>query len=214
MKSYPIIVLAVFLPTIAPAQTQDSTSTFDPFEGTAPSNVPHELILVDSVAGVSADELYSRAKRWFADMYKDAQEVIQLDDAGNRTIMGKAVFTFTTDVLIGGGTRRGHVKYSIEIACKDGRYRLRMYDYIHSGNRYYDAQLKAFVGPTDMGVLYDGTPCAPNYSAGEKHKAKICEREVKPQLEAHDTAMVMSVQLAMETPTATAPASSGAKSDW
>lgn len=44
------------------------------------------------VAGVSKEELYTRARSWFVKTYKDADVVIQMDDKDAGKIIGKGRF--------------------------------------------------------------------------------------------------------------------------
>jgi len=80
---------------------------------------------VEEVEG-SADQLYSRAKQFFVDSYKSADDVIQLEDNENRLIVGKAF----NDIQI---TNLGKVFdvqlwYTVKIQSKEGRYKYDIYD--------------------------------------------------------------------------------------
>lgn len=90
----------------------------------------NELAEVVEVDSASASDLYRRAERWFVDAFNDAQEVIQLRDTVTKTIVGKgsAILGWMTGsgLYVIAGTSR--FEYSVEVSCKDGRYRLRVYD--------------------------------------------------------------------------------------
>jgi hypothetical protein len=76
-----------------------------------------EVVNVDSTR--SAVDLYRTAERWFIDTFKDSQRVFQLRDSVAHTIVGKGGLQITgTDMVV----------FSMEVAAKDGRYRVKLYD--------------------------------------------------------------------------------------
>jgi hypothetical protein len=89
----------------------------------------YELVEVVAVEG-TASELYRKAERWFVDTFKDAQEVVHLKDTVTHTLVGKGYADFM--VMAGKGITAAFLTkpfdYSMEVACKDGRYRVRVYD--------------------------------------------------------------------------------------
>lgn len=78
--------------------------------------------IVDSSVTGSADELYSRARVWMANAFKDAQEVIQLDDKETHTLIGKGLFQFIQTMAT------YSVYFTVKIGTKDNKYRLQFYD--------------------------------------------------------------------------------------
>jgi hypothetical protein len=84
-----------------------------------------EVVTVDSI---SKDELYTRAREWFAKTYRSSQSVIQMDDKSSGKIVGK-------------GSERGQVyaapliynpfteRYTISITVKDNKYRYEITDF-------------------------------------------------------------------------------------
>ena len=86
-----------------------------------------EVVKVDSTR--SAADLYRTAERWFVDMFKDPQEVIQLRDSVTHTIVGKGadrVPLIFTEPTYASSTML--MRYTVEVGSKNGRYRLRIYD--------------------------------------------------------------------------------------
>lgn len=79
---------------------------------------PLEYSEIVPVEGATKDELYNRAKVFFVDAFKDAKEVIQLDDKDGGMIVAKGVMTnkslWSEDNI---------VDFRISIALKDGRYK-------------------------------------------------------------------------------------------
>lgn len=78
--------------------------------------------IVDSSVAGSADELYSRAKVWMANAFRDAQEVIQLDDKEAHTLMGKGPLQFIQTMAT------YSVYFTVKIGTKDNKYRLQFYN--------------------------------------------------------------------------------------
>jgi hypothetical protein len=80
---------------------------------------------VQDVVG-SKDELYIRAKIWFVNAFKDAQEVIQLDDKENGIIMGKGILNINYQVL--GTTITDRINFTISIRVKDNKFKAEITD--------------------------------------------------------------------------------------
>lgn len=76
-----------------------------------------ETVAVD---GVSADDLYARAKVFIVDAYKSANAVVQMDDPQLHRLVARGVF----DVPWMGATVSVEHKLTIEV--RDGRYRYRL----------------------------------------------------------------------------------------
>lgn len=91
-----------------------------------------EIIKVDSV---SKDELYSRAREWFARTFVSSKNVLEMDDRQ----AGK---------LIGNGAKSGFyygllmtpvdytLTYEISVYIKDGRYKYEIADFVNDENKY------------------------------------------------------------------------------
>lgn len=86
-----------------------------------------EVVQIDNV---SKDELYSRANEWFAKYYKSANAVLQMNNQENGKLVGKPLTTVFVTAL-GREYEIGHVKYTITISCKDGRYKYEITDFMH-----------------------------------------------------------------------------------
>lgn len=75
-----------------------------------------EIVNVDSV---SAKVLYVRAHQWFANTFKSAQDVIQLDDKEAGIMIGKGFF----EAVSARNNLIVSVYFTVEIQTKDGRYK-------------------------------------------------------------------------------------------
>lgn len=80
-------------------------------------------------------ELYRKAERWMVDTFKDSHEAIQLRDTATHTLVVKGFRSLSWVVGKGVMSVAGSspFTFSMEVACKDNRYRIRMYDAIING---------------------------------------------------------------------------------
>lgn len=83
-----------------------------------------ETVNVDST---KKDILYSKSKLWFANTFKSAKDVIQLDDKENGIILGKGIYQDTEKVGLAGTIQRNW-KFTIKIQLKDAKYKAEIYD--------------------------------------------------------------------------------------
>ncbi len=88
------------------------------------------------VEGASKEELFIRARAWFAESFTDSKSVLQINDKESGELVGKALFGYTSGVFMGSGARQGHIKYTIKILVKDGRYKYVIEDFIHEASPY------------------------------------------------------------------------------
>jgi hypothetical protein len=78
------------------------------------------------VPGVSKDELYLRAREWFARTFVSAQALIQMDDKAAGKIIGKGL---SEDVRNGFIRTAYTIYYTVSITVKEGRYRYEITDF-------------------------------------------------------------------------------------
>lgn len=84
---------------------------------------------VVEVQNVDKKELYSRAKKWIVLKYKSANDVIQLDDKEDGTIIGKGNFNIKYY------SRNPKIEHTIQIETKDGRFKYSISNFIYSDIR-------------------------------------------------------------------------------
>jgi len=111
-----LLVIILMLPIIAHAQTV-------PIDSATNKVLYTEVIKVD---GVLKDELYTRAREWFAKTFRSAQSVLQMDDKDAGKIIGKGAASSSFKYMI--ASIDFLLKYTISIAVKDGRYRYEITD--------------------------------------------------------------------------------------
>ena len=168
------------------------------------AQTPYEESKVEIVDGVPAEELYRRAKKWFVDTFRDASSVIQLDDPATQTIIGKGALKYTPSIFMGSAARKGFIGFSIEVAAREGRYRIRLYDFNHTGS------ITEYSSTTfDLGVIYAGDTCSMVWGDKQsKHRYRVCNEEVWPHISANNAAILQSLEKAMAVP------SNAGASDW
>lgn len=81
---------------------------------------------IDSLPGVSKDEIYKRSKAWIVAIFKDAKEVIQLDSKEDGEIIGKGNFQFYYTML--GVPVPSRCFFTIKLSSRDGKHRAQIYD--------------------------------------------------------------------------------------
>jgi hypothetical protein len=117
-KSISFTLLATLLFSMASGQVIDELPTDE--NGKINFN---EVIAIDSV---TAGEFYLRAKRFFVDTFKSANDVIQMDDKESSIIIGKGYSDIY--IKIAGPPTALQMWYSIRIQGRDGRYKYEIYD--------------------------------------------------------------------------------------
>lgn len=159
-----------------------------------------KVVEVDTVT--TAEVLRSKARKWFVDTFKDANEVIQMDDAATHTIVGKGWTEF--------GPYAG-IHFTIEVACKSGRFRYRIYDVQHKGRGFVPGST---VPVPSFGYLDDDERCYKPQRVGlqseagaEKQMLKQC-KGMRPEIDKRLDGIAASLEDAMKV------AVSPAADDW
>ncbi len=78
----------------------------------------------------TASELFRKAERWMVDAFRDSKEAIDLRDSATHTLVAKGYRTL--HFVVGKGitttTATLPFTFTLEVMCKDGRYRSRIYN--------------------------------------------------------------------------------------
>ena len=107
------------------------------FSASAKDNTPGVPLECDTVLqapDLTADQIYAKVKTWFANNMRSANNVIQLDDAANRHIIGKANIEFKVNNMTW-SSLTGSIWFTIDIATRDGRFRVKLSDFNHEALR-------------------------------------------------------------------------------
>lgn len=93
-----------------------------------------EVVTVDST--ITKEELYNRARSWYADNYKSEKDVMSIDDKSLGEISGNGAIRYEPRGLYFGALCAvGYISYKINIYVKDGRYKYNLHSFIHEGTR-------------------------------------------------------------------------------
>ncbi|MBK5286662.1 MAG: DUF4468 domain-containing protein [Bacteroidia bacterium] len=94
-----------------------------------------EVVLVPQV---SATQMFTRGINWFHKFYKNPTDVIRETDSLRGTIDGKSRFKiYNPPDKKGLRTDAGNVEYSIQLGCKDGKFRYKITDINWKQTSYY-----------------------------------------------------------------------------
>lgn len=88
-----------------------------------PADSPIEFTDVVAMEGVSASELYTRAKLWAAKAFRDSKNTIEVDDKGSGILAGKALTAFQATGFMGSEGWGGSINFNFKVMVKDGRYK-------------------------------------------------------------------------------------------
>jgi hypothetical protein len=101
----------------------------------------YELSAVVNVDSASANDLYSKAKKFVAINFVNAKEVTQLDDDNSKTVIGKGITTVLVNVGIG-SLVPVNVKYTFVIQAKDNRYKYSIKNFLFHNTDYTTVALE------------------------------------------------------------------------
>lgn len=128
-----MLLAALLIPVICAAQKQKDPSekevsathaslptVEDRYEWT-------EIIQTDT--SLKKDDLYRNAKLFFTNEFKSAKDVIQYDDRNEGKVVGKGDFHIEDyqTVFLNFFSDKRNVNFTLEVYCKDGRYKYRIY---------------------------------------------------------------------------------------
>lgn len=149
---------------------------------------------VIKVDGVSKNELYDRAMNWFANSFRNANNVIQLTDKENGQITAKALFVYNPNFFVGSGPVKGYIRYTVSVYLKDGRYKYEITDFTHEPSNSPNAKS---VGIITNDLEYPGKE---KRAANQKWMNNTWQ-DINKQIEANITPIVASLKDGMNKAT-------------
>lgn len=158
------------------------------FTASAKDKAPGTPLVCDTVMqapNLTAEQIYNNAKVWFANNMRSANDVIQLDDPANKHIIGKAIFDFKVNNLTW-GSLTGVIRFTIELAARDGRYKLKVHDFTH----------EAFRDGWSEGLVYVNGPNPNVKGLRKKQNSEMQKRAVEVCIK-NLASMLVSLQEAM-----------------
>ncbi len=84
------------------------------------------FVEVVNIEMTTKDELYDRAKVWFAKAFYSANDVIQLDDKENGRLIAKANIPYSAPGYRVGTNYSGHFSFTLTIEVREERYRYKI----------------------------------------------------------------------------------------
>jgi hypothetical protein len=87
-----------------------------------------EIVKVDS--SLKKDQLYKNAKTYFMDVFTGAKDAFQYDDKQEGRMIGKGFMQVSDykSIFPAVAVLKWELFYNLEITCKDGKYKYRLYD--------------------------------------------------------------------------------------
>lgn len=139
MKNYlkQIAFTGMLLLIITVSKSQNATAPVMPMDSTT------KLITytaVKEMKGVSKEELYKRAMKWFKTFYKNPTDVIREQDTVNLKIVGKARFKIYSDLNSLPKGDGGLAMYTITVGCREGRFKYEITAINWIQQSYYGAE--------------------------------------------------------------------------
>ncbi len=132
-----LIAIFLFLPMVTFAQEKSDLIIFPEVNGVVDYT---DVVILDS--SVKKNELFNRAKAWFIQYYKSANDVIQMQDKDAGIIIGKGVFEFGFNPSTLSDRTTIYVSHTIKIYVKDGKYKYEIGDLIGT----YDGSITLPIG--------------------------------------------------------------------
>jgi hypothetical protein len=123
------IFLCLFLLLVA-SQGARAQALPQPLPGLPFDSLTHEPNYhgVVAVPGVSAAELYGRAREWVALTFQDAHQVTQLEDASRGVVIGKGYKRLIVNINSQGRGTIRLVSFTFRLDFREGRYRYELRD--------------------------------------------------------------------------------------
>lgn len=141
---------------------------------------------VIQVEGVSKSELHERAFNWFINTFRNANNVIQVNDKENGQITAKALLNYTPSFLVGSGPVKGYISYTVSIYSKDGRYKYEITDFYHDPT----GPNKKSVGIITDDEIYPGEE---KKQANQKWMNETWS-DIKSQIEANNALLILGIK--------------------
>ncbi|MDI9864596.1 DUF4468 domain-containing protein [Flectobacillus sp. DC10W] len=92
----------------------------------------------ESIQGLSKNDLYNKLNIWITKTYKNPKSVIQYSDKESGLIVTKSAADVKIADRFGYVTIYGSLIFTIQLNCKDGKYRAIITDFYHIGDKNDD----------------------------------------------------------------------------
>lgn len=105
-----------------------------PFQFSAQDSLEYKFEEVVEIEGISKEYLFLRGKSWFVSTFRDANSVIQEENRTDGIILGKGSFKYEPTIFQSAPLVKGYVNFSISVYFKDGRYKYKLYNFVHESS--------------------------------------------------------------------------------
>lgn len=132
------------------------------------AQTPLSFSKVINADSISAKKMYERFDVFFTNAFDHPDKTIQMKDIDNKQLIIKTAFQYNSDIKYLGSINHGYISYTLNIACKDGRFKVSLSDFSHkSDRRSRDIN--------DVGMLYSDVEVPHIYimMVSKKWKAKF-----------------------------------------
>jgi hypothetical protein len=140
----------------------------------APEATPLTFGEVVQADGVSRDELYTRAKIWFAATFVDSKHVLEVEDKAEGLLIGKGSFAFEPRGF-SLTFFRSQVVFILKVSLTDGRYKYDLRDFRHKGSVTFSPRLGS-VAPIDVGLITNSSEAPAIGTLSQKRRPKLWEQ--------------------------------------
>ena len=130
MKTPLFALIAVMLLTACSTLSNPPAGTNDGMGSTL-----SEVVNVD---GTTKDQLYAKARQWFATAFKSSKDAIQLEDARNGKIIAQGAIWYEAPAFDPGTAYSDYFRFTLTVEVKDNRIRYAFED-IRLGTASFDA---------------------------------------------------------------------------
>jgi len=121
-----ISIISFFILISAKVYSQDTYGF--PIDETTGKIHYKEVVKVDGMQ----NDLYIRAQKWLHEFFRNASSVIRKLDQDHGVIEGRRVMKTVVKDKKGREKPAGNIKYTFRIEVKDGRYRVRLFDFVQA----------------------------------------------------------------------------------
>lgn len=101
-----------------------------------------DVVKVDST--ITKEQLFERARQWFATYFKDSKAVLQVSDKDNGELIGRGAIPFSSGVFVGSAATKGYINFDVKVYSKQGRYKYELTNFIHEGTSGVDFKAISF----------------------------------------------------------------------
>jgi Domain of unknown function (DUF4468) with TBP-like fold len=111
------------------ATTEEVNAAFDSLQKIDGQYEFTEVVQLDST--YKKDILYRNAKLFFANISKSSKDILQYDDRDEGKVIGKGTIQLAghQNVLLSAFSEIRITNYTLEISCKDGKYKYRLFGF-------------------------------------------------------------------------------------